>query len=380
MPNAPLRPTLAFAFALAATGCASKPQGQTSGFSRPDGQRAAQNTRRSGAPEADFTTPVARSALRERALAILSDAARGPDAQMRANALEGLLAAPTRLEPLARLALEDENLAVRYVAAVSIGKAGLTSLAPAIEPLLTDRSMVVRAAAVFALKKLGESPDPSVLAGLLAGSDLRARAQAAYLLGELRNATAIPMLREAARRVPPKAPLVEVQLLRLQIAEALSKLGDQTAIETLRAALYPSRPEDLESTALAVQIIGQVQDRRAVDQLIYLTALEGPERMPAEVRLAAAAALAQLGQPQGAFIAEEHLASPMPALRAQAAFVLGETAQAGSLGRLDELMKDQAEMVRVAAAAAALRAMERETSWPAHGPGQAMAEPSLGRR
>lgn len=63
-----------------------------------------------------------------------------------------------------------------------------------------------------------------------------------------------------------------MRLLQLQLAEAMVKLGEDDQIATIRAALYPSRPEDLEATALAVQIIGQVKDRGSIDELIYLSA------------------------------------------------------------------------------------------------------------
>lgn len=380
MTTTPLRASLLCLLLAGAGGCASGKKSQPVQQSSAQTQRATVSALKSVAQsEGNFSNPVERSALRERALTLLADATRGADPQLRANAIEGMQAAPTRLEPFVRLGLTDPNLGVRYTAAVTAGKAKLISLAPEIRPLLSDPSQVVRAAAVFALTTLGEQPDPSVLANLLAGNDLRARAQAAYLLGELRNPSAVAMLRESARRVPTKAPLVEVQFLRLQIAEALVKLGDQSSIEILRAALYPARPEDLESTALAVQIIGQVQDRRSVDQLIYLTAQDGADRMPAEVRLAAAASLAQLGQPQGSFIADEQLSNPMPALRAQCAYVLGETAQAGALAKLDALQKDNAGLVRVAAAAATLKAIEKPSAWSPLRPAQASATDASAR-
>ena len=77
-------------------------------------------------------------------------------------------------------------------------------------------------------------------------------------------------------------------------------------MDTVRSALYPSRPEELEATALAVQIIGEVHDRGAIDQLIYLVDEETDRPMPAEVRLAVAGALAKLGLREGGFIADEY--------------------------------------------------------------------------
>ena len=147
-----------------------------------------------------------------------------------------------------------------------------------------------------------------------------------------------------------------MRLLRLQVAEALVKLGDQTGVETLRAALFPARPEDLEATALAVQIIGEIKDLRSLDQLIYLADLEGDERLPAEVRLGAAASAAKLGERGGSFIAAEYWRDSIAAIRAQSAHVYGLIGGNESLAILDTMMASDAnDLVRVAAAAGALR-------------------------
>ena len=116
--------------------------------------------------------------------------------------------------------------------------------------------------------------DQTPLGAMMRHPDPRVRAQAAYVLGEIGNRSAAALLREAAKNPPTTAPLSQVRILQLQIAEALVKLGELDAIETVRASLFPSRPDDLETAALAVQIIGQVKDRRSIDQLIYLTALK----------------------------------------------------------------------------------------------------------
>jgi len=299
--------------------------------------------------------PAGRAALAEEALSILTDAALGADPLLKANAIEGLHPAPERVEPIVRAALADENMGVRFVAAMTVGKLGLRDSAVFVEPLLKDPAREVRAAAIYAIRATGGDADPTPLAAMLESPVMRERAQAAFILGELGDPSAVPLLRSAARRGAPLARPIEDRLARLQIAEALVKLGDLDAIETVRAALFPSRPEDLEATALAVQIIGSVGDRRSIDQLVYLTAREGPERLPAEVRLAAALALAKLGNPRGWFIAEEHWRDPAPAIRAQSAFVFGETLGPENADRLRALMGDASPLVRVAAAAAALR-------------------------
>lgn len=318
-----------------------------------------------GASAGEEMDQVARSALRERALETLETAASADHPLLRANAIEGLQQAPSRVEPFVRAGLKDPNLGVRFAAAMTVGELKLEDSAPFVEPLLEDDSPQVRAAAIYALRRLGRDVDPTPLAGMLRHEKAEVRAQAAFVLGELGERSAIPMLKDAAARDVSLSGVAEERIMRLQIAEALVKLGEDEAIETVRAALYPSRPEDLEVTALAVQIIGQVQDRRSRDQLIYLTAQQAPpnrRKLPAEVRLAAAASLAQLGQREGAFIADEYKENSNPAVRAQAAFVYGETGNPANLGKLRRMLEeDESPMVRVAAATAILKVTEESS-------------------
>ncbi len=341
---------------LAASGCG--PSGTSTGPAANGPSAAAQVT-----PPPTSTANIDRSQMREHAVALLQASATGKLPEERANAMEALLPVPTRLEPLARRALSDENLGVRAVAATLIGKARLTRVVDAVIPLLTEESPMVRACAIFALSRCGREVDIEPLAQMLRDPQPLVRAQTAFLLGEMGNTSALPMLRDASRDPMSMANSAEVKLMRLQLAEAMVKLGDQGAIEEIRAALFPARPEDLEATALAVQIIGQVNDEKSAYQLKRL-ALDGEPpkgQMPAEVRLGCAAVLARIGLPRGdgSFMGDEFFNSPSAPLRGQAAAVYGATGKLGNLPRLADMMKDKEPLVRVAAAAAVLKITER---------------------
>ena len=302
--------------------------------------------------------PIARSQMRERALDQLTSAISSESAQERANALEGLLYAPTRLEPIAALGLADENEGVRSVAAMVVGRAGIRDLAPAVKTLQYDSSPFVVASSLYALNALGEKVDPSPLGAMLFDADsTRVRSQAAFTLGEMGNDAALPMLADAARRPTPGSGVIEQKLLELQIAEAMIKLGDRHQLDSVRAALLPASPDDLEATALAVQIIGEVQDRKSVDRLIYLSAYKNARgsQMPAEVMLAVAGSLGELGERGGSFIADRYASNPNEVLRAQAAHVYGQIGRAENLGKLEKLAQDQSGLVQVAASSAILR-------------------------
>ncbi|MFT5424795.1 MAG: HEAT repeat protein [Phycisphaerales bacterium] len=274
---------------------------------------------------------------------------------VRANTIEAFAAAPEAGTDAIEAGLRDSNEGVRSVAAVVVGRLGLESAAGWLRPLVMDESEFVRVSAVFALRKLGEDIDLTPLANTLFTShDTRARAHTAFLLGELGSPTAIDMLRQASLEGVSRASASEVALLRLQIAEAMIKLGDDGPLPGVKAALFPARPEEFELAALAIQIIGEVGDRNAVDQLIYLADAEGTEAMPPEIRLAAADALSKLGHPQGAFIADEYRSDEAESVRAYAAVVYGRTDAAGNLGKVLGMLSDRSPIVRAAAARAVL--------------------------
>lgn len=301
--------------------------------------------------------------LREQALELLVNTAVSGATESRVNALEALVGAPARLKQVAPAALADSHGAVRIVAAMAVAKARLCELSPQLQPLLNDPIAPVRASAIFALRKCGANVDPSPLAAMLFGDpNPRIRSHVAFILGEMGDRSAVSMLRDAARDPMSKANPAEVRLMRLQLAEARIKLGDDAAVTEVRAALYPSRPDDLESVALAAQILGKTGDRGAIDQLIYLTAwrTESSLIFPPETRLAAAGAVAELGNTKGGFIAEEYVTNPAETLRAQAAYVLGETGRPEYLPTLAGLLSDPDGRVRVSAASAVVRITQRQ--------------------
>lgn len=298
------------------------------------------------------------SSLREQAIELLEDAAIAADPQTRVNAIEALTLVPSRLDGVIGAALVDDNLGVRSVAAVAAGRARLTGHDDALRAMLADESPFVQASAVYALVRSGAEIDRSVLADLvLTGEDTGARAHAAFILGELGDRSAIPLLRQAGQERSKRASRAELRLLWLQLAEAVVKLGDERPLHGIRAALYPGRPEELEATALAVQILGEIQDRGAIDQLIYMSGFRDTagNLLPPEIRLGIAAALARMGLQEGGFIADEYWRSRRPAERALSADVYGWTERMEHLARLERMMEDRDGRVRISAAAGVVR-------------------------
>lgn len=301
--------------------------------------------------------PIARSQLREQALDHLTQAVSSPDPQVRANALEGLLTAPSRLSPIVAVALGDENEGVRSVAASVAGRAKLRDLRAALQSLVYDDSPFVSASAIYALREIGADVDPSPLGALLFDArSSRVRAHAAYTLGELGDPAALPMLADAVRTRTPSATEIEQRLLELQIAEAMVKLGDRTQLDSIRAALLPTSEDELEATMLAVQIIGSVDDRESIPRLRFLTGFKDSRNKgrPPELLMAIAGSLGELNDNTGSFLVNPYFASPNPMLRAQAARAYGQIGIQENLDKLARLAEDDSEVVRVAASAAIL--------------------------
>jgi len=319
---------------------------------RPDGAKRVVFTQPDGTKRIVEVAPS--TELRQLAIDHLMLMSSDPSPEIRANAIEALSPIISQVEPIVALALSDPNPGVRSVAAMVAGRDHLSSLAPTIRGLIHDDSPYVRSAALYALRSFGEDVDLSEVSTLLfEHPEGGVRSQAAFILGELGEQSAIPMLKQAAAESIPNITPIEKKIYRLQINEALIKLGDEGSIDAIRAALYPSRPEELEATALAVQIIGEIKDENSIDQLIYLSDPKSDTPMPAEVRLAVASSLAEMGHREGAFVADEYMDNKIDAIRAQSAGVYGKTRGPENLGKLEMMMlNDPSRLTRVAAAGA----------------------------
>jgi HEAT repeat protein len=315
--------------------------------------------------------------IRAEALEALLAFSTDPAPELRANAIEAVArGAPDRVGPLVERGLADENQGVRAVAAMVAGRLGHTGAVGRVRELLSDESLWVQMAAIYALWQLEEQVDPSPMAGAILNGPPRQRAQAAFLLGEMGDPSALRLLAAAAGREIPLASPNELRMFELQVDQARVKLGQPQYIQSIRAALYPTRSEELELTVLAVQLIGELGDRGAASELINLTARVDEEGnpMPAEVQIAAAQALARLGNPRGAFIVQEHVTSDLAPIRAQAVLALGELEDPANLGLIRRMMADPSPLVRLHAAAAAARLTQPLAEGAAGGSGETGAQ------
>ncbi|MFM7133547.1 MAG: HEAT repeat domain-containing protein [Planctomycetota bacterium] len=310
--------------------------------------------------------------LRADAESILRQAAQNSWAALRAHAIEASVGNPALLAELAPRGLADENRGVRFVSCMAIAEARATGVAVLAEPLLADESGSVRAAAMLVMSRAGRKVDLTPLAAMAFDSDPEVRANAYLVLGEIGNASAIPVIRESLGQGMGLLNPIRVRLVGMAAAEALVKLGDQTQIEPIRAALF-APPQQSELTVVACDSLGRLGDEIARPMLERLVSGSGESKRSAEVRLAAAEALVRLsGGPkagvsalstgsaataqQATFrmalaVAREYIADPDPRIRTQVASLLGQIGAMESTALLARLVRDSDPVVQVAAAA-----------------------------
>jgi HEAT repeat protein len=320
-----------------------------------------------------YEDEVVRSVLREDAISVLEDAVASGSALLRANGLEGMRWAPSRLRAALGPALRDENAGVRFAAGMLAGEFRERSVIGGAWGLLEDEDPRVRMAGIYALSRMGEDVSRTPLARYLSHPEAMVRRQAVFVLGELGDPSAAPLLRDARRLArgsgDRERTALEDALLRLFVAEALLKLGMSDVESVLRSALYPGSLEEVEASVLAVQVIGEQGVRQAMGQLRTIVRQGVPghsgggdprERSylwPIELRLASALALAKMGELGGVFTADLAFDHEEASVRGQAAFVYGEAGRSIDLAKLELLMEDPSPLVRVSAAAATLRAL-----------------------
>ncbi len=288
---------------------------------------------------------------------------------LRANAIEAMQLIPSRALPLTHRGLTDKNPGIRFIATVTAGMLKLKPLIPAIKPLLNDTDPSVRAAAIYTLHTLGEKISLNPLAKYLSSDSPRVRANVAMLLGLIGEPSAIPMLARSARIPMPRTAKERVELVRIQIAEAMARLGDQKALVMLRAGTMRNKLPEVQMVSL--NAIGLLGDEVAVGALQPWL-----EVRMIEVRLAAATTMGQVARkdaPTSQKIKSwlgrlEQRALPVilreanhtrVTVRKQVAFALGWFNDPVGLNNLNRLLKDKNQEVRVAAAASILRRCHR---------------------
>lgn len=280
-------------------------------------------------------------ALQKRAMKeLLLQAGPSNSAILRAHAIEALKDLNLREgEAIILDGLSDRQGLVRFAAAMAAGENHLSQAKPILLTMLEDPSTPVQIAVRFALHKLGDYSHSHDLEVYVQSDDKRVRSNAVVVLGLLEEPSArkilVPMLRDPD-------PVV-----RLQVAEALWRLHDETGLKALIALSLSQQAYDQTVAFLA---LAGPRDIRVVEHI-----RTGLTNDYVEVRLVAARAMGMLGLDDGYTVAQHELTSKDARQRHLAALALGEIGRTDAQPLLAPLLDDADAAVRVAAAKAILQ-------------------------
>jgi len=297
--------------------------------------------------------------LDAQATRIIQQALASSEPQIRANAIEmaaGIPISRTRdFMPEVRRLLKDEYVPVRFGAAVAVGDTGYSPAKSDVTQLLKDQDYNVRLAATYAIGKLTRGAPASQLHTAISGSNQQVRANAAFLLGRIGDRTALPLLYQAIRDEASD------DRVRLNSIEAIARLGDERIYQKLWALLISAYADDRVCGIRAMGALGNTQARDAI-----LTMLK--DDLP-EVRLVAAEQLGMLGDTTGEKVVLDALTKSVAAATDQeerarintlAALATGQIRTPSLKKFLPELLKNESDFVRLAAAKAVFQCSARE--------------------
>jgi len=304
--------------------------------------------------------------VRTEAELVLYNAVKDSDPFTRSNAIEAMSQTLGEEGGSAYLqALADGDPSARFAAAMAVGD---LKYYPARDRLLTmagDKQLEpdkrVMCAVIYALHRLDNYQYTGQLGQLLFDQEKEVRANAALAMGKLGEPSAIgPLKSLLASELEP--------MVRLQIVESLALLGDQASALSLEGY---TKTVFLDERLVAIPAMAKVNPQRASAVLRELLGAQHPP----QVRVAAAGALASIGQTDDNIFSLAKRAASRPAemlqkaygpektatalevhsLRRLSAIALGYTNKLAALDILQPLLTNEDKGVRLAAAMSVLR-------------------------
>jgi len=289
---------------------------------------------------AQVDTPIDPS-LQAQARAELKRGAESSAPLVRAHAIEMMRdAAPEEAPTYVVKGLDDKAAVVRFASALAAGELRVRDARDALHRLaLEDKDASIRVAARFGLHRLGDTSLSRELEDSARSPDARTRGDTATVLGLLEEPSALNILRPMRYDSDPA--------VRLQVAEAMWRLGDESAIKPLVAGTVSLYPDD-QMTALMA--LAAPRDRRIIEHLrgTLTTDYEA-------VNLVAARAMGMLRSDEGYGIALRGAKSTDPRIRLLAARAMGSIGRSDSQDELTILLRDADPNVRLGAACAILQ-------------------------
>jgi len=289
-------------------------------------------------PEAGFDAPYQ----------VLDEALRSAQPPIQAMACETYLEAG-RQPPLAPIeALADaRDPRVRTTALALLGSLRRQDLADLFRRKQRDAEPAVRLVADFGLAMTLEPDRMTTLRDALASPDVTLRRTAAWLLGLTGRESAVGLLK--VKLDDPDAVVV------LRAAEAMHRLGSKAGRGRARVLTTHARHRIRYYAARLLGRVGETDDIPLLERLCQSRFLD--------VKFAAIAALAQLGDFKRIGMLMDMLEAPDSQTRVLAARELGETGYTPAIPSLAGMLRSSVPLERTAAAAAIVRIQSAERPW-----------------
>ena len=278
--------------------------------------------------------------LRSLAWQELSTAKGSNNPLIRAHALEGMKDSVGASAADAIVSgLSDDAGVVRFAAAMASGELKLPAARPVLLTMVDDVDASVRVGVRFALHRLGDKSRSHDLEVYAKDPSPRTRGDVALVLGLLGEPSAtnvlIPMLADNNAAV------------RLQVSEALWRLGHESGLERLVSYSVSGHPDD---QMIALLALAGRRDRRVLGHINGNLTSDYEE-----VSLIAARAAGMLGSDAGYGVALKGVQSRDPRQRMLAALAFGAIGRTDAQEQLGKLLKDPDADVRIGAATALLQ-------------------------
>ena len=298
----------------------------------------------------DWPLAVSVDTLMPYATRIIQDALIDPDPLIRANAVEVVAKTKqVRLMPKVQRLMNDQFVPVRFSAAVAVGDFEYVLGQNSVAELLKDQNENVRLAAIYALGKLGHTDGVAQIRKAITTSDQIVRANAALLLGKSGDTSTLTLqaLWWTLRREDSS------DKVRFQTAEALAMLGDERIYPKLWTMLISAYADDRVMGIKAMKELGTLQAKDAITTML--------EDDVVEVRLAAAEQLGSRNDTKGEPVVIDVFTRGLNTgldkqsqarMNVRLALAIGQIGSQSLTRFLPQLLKDDSQFVRLAAAMA----------------------------
>lgn len=248
------------------------------------------NSTQQQTPAAAMTVPVKPvdlQPLKNQAYAIIKTGISDNNAYIRHHAIE-IAALTSQKELIGDIIqkLNDPSVAVRFVAAATIGDMRCPTCGDHLKKALADSDQNVQIAAAYALIKTGDASYYSKIREAALSPDGTVRANAILLLGKLGNKEDLPLIYQASRDNDA------LDKVRLQAVDSIARLKDVRIYkEKLWPLLISKYADDRVMGIRGMGALGTKEAREAIQTML--------KDDIAEVRLCAADELGKLGDSSG---------------------------------------------------------------------------------